>query len=124
MVELKGHDRIVYAQAVEQSAKLNRSLDLIVKEFVEAQDELGEVSVLEAAQFYKRYGKTVTAKKNVPEVVAEMIAGLKADTVQKWSAENRISCATRLETEENKHRSDYLAFGGECELAQLWSNEA
>jgi hypothetical protein len=35
-------------------------------------------------QFFKRYGQTITQKKNVPAVVTEMIEGLRADKLSDY----------------------------------------
>ena len=78
-LQLTGKDLLAFTQANRVAEELGMPLDLLAHEHAAAKKILGEVSLLEAAQFYDRHGKTVKAQKNIPEVVAELIAGLKAD---------------------------------------------
>lgn len=78
-LQLKGKDLLAFSQANRVAQELGMPLDMLAKEHAAARKILGDVSVLEAAQFYERHGKTVKAKKTVSEVAEELIAGLKAD---------------------------------------------
>jgi integrase len=78
-LKLTGEDSMIYARAKTLTSHLNLSLDLIAKEVVDAKEILGETTLIEAARFFDRYGKTVQTKKTIPEIVAELNANLKAD---------------------------------------------
>lgn len=78
-LQLTGKDLLAFNQASQVAKGLGVSLDMLANEHAAAKKILGEVSVLAAAHFYERYGKTVKEKKTVPEVAEELVAGLKAD---------------------------------------------
>jgi integrase len=78
-LQLTGRDLLAFSQANRMAQEFSVSLETLATEYAAAKKILGEVSVIEAAQFYRRYGTTVKEKKTVGEVAAELIAGLKAD---------------------------------------------
>lgn len=78
-LQITGTDLVAYNQAGHIAKGFGISTDALAKEYATARKLLGEVSLLEAVHFYDRFGKTLKAKKTVPEVVEELIAGLKAD---------------------------------------------
>jgi integrase len=78
-LQLTGRDRMVFIRANEIAKAVNRSLDVLAKEFQEAQTILGSVSIMEAVHFYERFGKSIREKRTVPQVVAELMEGLRAD---------------------------------------------
>ena len=78
-LQITGTDLVAYNQAGHIAKGFGISTDQLAKEYATARKLLGEVSLLEAVHFYDRFGKTLKAKKTVPEVVEELIAGLKAD---------------------------------------------
>ncbi len=78
-LQITGTDLVAYNQACHIAKGFGISTDQLAKEYATARKLLGEVSLLEAVHFYDRFGKTLKAKKTVPEVVEELIAGLKAD---------------------------------------------
>ncbi len=78
-LQLTGKDLLAFSQASRVAQELGLSLDTLANEHAAARKILGEVSVIEAAHFFERYGKTVKEKKTVSEVAEELIAGLKAD---------------------------------------------
>jgi integrase len=83
-LQLTGRDRVIYARANETAGRLGFALDAIAAEFAEAKEFLGEVSIVEAARFFDRYGRTVKQFKTVPEIVAELVEGLKADKLSNY----------------------------------------
>ena len=78
-LQLTGRDLLAFSQANRVAQQFGVSLDTLANEHAAARKILGDVSVLEAAQFYDRYGKTVKEKKTVSAVAEELIAGLKSD---------------------------------------------
>lgn len=78
-LQLTGRDLLAFSQANRVAQQFGVSLDTLANEHAAAKKILGDVSILEAAQFYDRYGKTVKEKKTVSAVAEELIAGLKAD---------------------------------------------
>jgi integrase len=78
-VSLKNEDQRIYGAAVEALKPLDISLDFAVREYLAARKLLGDVSVLDAAKFYERHGKSVTQKASLEEIRQAMIDGLKSD---------------------------------------------
>ena len=78
-VSLKNEDQRIYGAAVEALKPFDVSLDFAVREYLAARKILGDVSMLDAAKFYDRYGKSVTQKASLEEIRQSMIAGLKSD---------------------------------------------
>ncbi len=78
-LQITGTDLVAYNQACHIAKGFGISPDQLAKEYATARKILGEVSILEAAHFFDRYGKTVKEKRTVPEVVEELLTGLKAD---------------------------------------------
>ncbi len=76
---LKGEDSLIYARAKNLIAPFGVSLDELAKEYVTVHEILGEISLIEAARFYDRFGKTVKEIKSIPAIVEELNANLKAD---------------------------------------------
>ena len=78
-LQLTGKDLLVYSQAVADAQLAGVPLDQLTKEYVAAKKQLGGVSLAEAVRFYERHGRSVKADKLIPEVVEELMAGLRAD---------------------------------------------
>ena len=76
---LKGEDIIIYARAKNLIAPFDVSLDEVAKEYVAAREILEKISLMEAARFYDRFGKTVKENKSIPTIVKELNANLEAD---------------------------------------------
>ena len=77
--QLTGQERLVYARANETAKALGVNLDTLANQYANARKILGDVSLDEAAQFYHRFGRSIKAKKTVPEIVEELVTSLKAD---------------------------------------------
>ncbi len=79
-LELTGDDRRIYVGAIEALRDVaDVSLDLAVKEYVQARKLLGSVSVMEAAKFFDRHGRTVVKEGTLQEILDAMLAALEAD---------------------------------------------
>lgn len=83
-LSLTGKDSLVFTQATAIAKKFGLTLDQLAREFAEAREILGDVSLIEAARFYDRYGKTVKQHKAVPDIVKELVDGLKADNKSEY----------------------------------------
>jgi integrase len=77
--QLTGQERLIYARANEIAKAYGITLDTLASQYGNARSILGDATLEEAAQFFDRFGRSVKAKKTVPEVVEELIATLKAD---------------------------------------------
>ncbi len=79
-LELTGDDRRIYVGAMEALRDFRDvSLDIAVKEYAQARRLLGSVSLMEAAKFYERYGKSVVKAGTLQEILDAMLAALRAD---------------------------------------------
>jgi len=78
-LQLTGEDSVIYARAKNLISQLGVSLDQVAKEYKDAREILGNTSLMEAVQFYERFGKTVKENKSIPAIVEELNANLKAD---------------------------------------------
>ena len=79
-LELTGNDRRVYLGAIETLRCISDTpLDTAVREYVQAQNALGEVSLMEAAKFYNRHGRSMIKSGALQEILDAMLAALKAD---------------------------------------------
>lgn len=67
-------DRRVYITAKEAAAKVGRAVDQITRDAVEAQLQLGAVSLLEAAKFWKLHHNAALPSATVSQVVDELLA--------------------------------------------------
>ncbi len=83
-LQLSGKERIIYARAAEVSHRHGMALDSMAREFDQARKILGNVSILEAAQFYDCYGKSVKETKSIPQIVEELLSGLRADNLSEY----------------------------------------
>ena len=92
---LKGEDSVIYARAKNLINHLGVSLDEVAKEYVAAREILGKISLMEAARFYDRFGKTVKENKSIPAIVDELNANLKADGKSEY---HRRDMKRRLES--------------------------
>lgn len=78
-LELTGHDRVSYARALHAVQKFGVSLDIAAAEYAAAREKLGSVGLLEAVEFYDRFGRTIKEVKSVPLIVDELIRSLQTD---------------------------------------------
>lgn len=78
-LELTGNHRAQHLAALEFLAGTGVPLDLAAKEYVDARKLLSGGSLVEAARFFVRFGQTLQLKATVPDLVAQLVADLKAD---------------------------------------------
>ncbi|PAW79096.1 MAG: hypothetical protein B9S32_03835 [Verrucomicrobia bacterium Tous-C9LFEB] len=78
-VGLKNEDQRIYGGAIEKLKPHNVELDFAVREYAQARELLGEVSVLDAVKFYRLHGLTVTQKGTTTEILQAMLQNLKVD---------------------------------------------
>jgi integrase len=78
-LSLTGTDRLAYVRACGVAESCGMNLDAMVAEFASAKEILGESSMVEAARFYSRFGKSVTAKATVPTIVKELLQELRSN---------------------------------------------
>lgn len=79
-LELTGDDRRAYLGAVEGLRLFpDVTLDAAVREYSQARNLLREVSLIEAAKFYDRHGRSVLKSATLQEILDAMLAALKAD---------------------------------------------
>lgn len=78
-VSLKNEGQRIYGAAVEQLKPLNVALDFAIREYIEVRKLLGDTSLMEAAKSYLRYGKTITKKAPLDEILDAMLKVLKSD---------------------------------------------
>jgi len=79
-LELTGKDRKAHERAMEIATEIKRPLDGALIEYKEARSLLPEdVSLVEAARFFARYGSGTIEKRGLPDVVEDFIAQLEAD---------------------------------------------
>lgn len=99
-LELTGRDRRLYLAAVETLKPLGLEVDRVAQDYaaaaaqlqphgldlrqavhtlVEALDQLGGRPLAEAVGFFKRHGASSLVVRSVPDVVAELVANVKAD---------------------------------------------
>lgn len=83
-LNLTGKDSLVFTQATAIAKKFGLTLDQLAREFAEAREILGDISLTEAARFFDRYGKTVKERKAIPAIVKELVDGLKADNKSEY----------------------------------------
>ena len=93
--QLNGQDRLIYARANETAKAYGITLDTLASQYANARQILGDVSLDESAQFFDRFGRSVKAKKTVPEIVEELLATLRADKKSGYhigDMERRLTC--------------------------------
>jgi len=78
-VSLKNGDQRIYGAAVESLRPFDVSLDFAVREFVAARKLLGDVSLLDAAKFYARHGRSITKEDSLEKIHTAMLKALKSD---------------------------------------------
>ncbi len=78
-VSLKNEDQRIYGAAVDSLKPLDISLEFAVREYIAARKLLGDVSLLDAAKFYQRHGRSITKKASLREILDAMIHGLESD---------------------------------------------
>jgi integrase len=78
-LQLSGSDRLAYVHASDLAKKFGVPLDLMAKEYTKAREKIGGASLLEAAEFYSRFGRTIQSDKTVPQIVQELVDGLRSD---------------------------------------------
>lgn len=83
-LQLSGNDRAIYARSLESIQKFGLALDVVAAEYAAARDKLGSASLLEAIDFYDRFGRTIKEVKAIPLIVDELVRGIKADGVSEY----------------------------------------
>jgi integrase len=78
-VSLKNEDQRIYGAAVASLQPLDISLEFAIREYIGARKVLGDVSILEAAKFYDRHGRSITKKASLQEILQAMLKGLESD---------------------------------------------
>lgn len=79
-LKLTGEERRAHERAMAISTEIDRPLDGALIEYKEARALLPEdVSLVEAARFFARYGAGTIEKRGLPDVVEDFIAQLEAD---------------------------------------------
>lgn len=79
-LELTGEQRRAHERAAVMAAEMNRPLDSALMEFKEARDLLpDEVSLVEAARFFTRFGAVNVKRRDVVDVVDDFVKQLVAD---------------------------------------------
>lgn len=94
-LQLTGQDSVIYARAKNLIAGFGIGLDQVAQEYKDSRDVLGTTSLIEAARFYERFGKTVKEAKTIPAIVEELNANLKADNKSSYHVRDM---KRRLET--------------------------
>ena len=78
-VSLKNDDHRIYGAAVASLEPMGTTLEFAIREYIAARKVLGDVSVLEAAKFYDRHGRSITKKATLSDILQAMIQGLESD---------------------------------------------
>ena len=78
-LQITGEDSLIYARAKNIVSHLGIPLDQMAREYADAREKLGSVSLQESVLFYERFGKTVKEVKSVPKIVEELNTSLTAD---------------------------------------------
>lgn len=78
-VSLTSRDQHIYGAAVEKLRPFGVTLEDAVLEYTQARRILEEHSLQEAANFFHRYGRKVTKKGSMTEILKAMLDGLIAD---------------------------------------------
>jgi integrase len=94
-LQLTGQDSVIYARAKNLIAEFGIGLDQVAQEYKDTRDVLGKTSLMEAARFYERFGKTVKEAKTIPAIVEELNANLRADNKSSYHVRDM---KRRLET--------------------------
>jgi len=94
-LQLTGQDSVIYARAKNLIAEFGIGLDQVAQEYKDSRDVLGKTTLIEAARFYERFGKTVKEDKTIPAIVEELNANLKADNKSSYHVRDM---KRRLET--------------------------
>ncbi len=76
-LQLTGQDSVIYARAKNLIADFGIGLDQLAQEYEDTRDVLGKTSLMEAARFYERFGKTVKEAKTIPAIVEQLNATTK-----------------------------------------------
>jgi integrase len=79
VLTLTSGDRLTYVRAIESLKPTGVPLEMAAMQFAEAHALLEGTSLLEAVRFYRKQNPDRLPKKNVPEVVEEMIQAKEAD---------------------------------------------
>jgi integrase len=78
-LQLTGRDRLIYVRAKDVVDKSEVDLDVMAKEYAAAKQHLGSTPLLQAIEFYNRFGKTIKENKTVPLIVEELLTALRSD---------------------------------------------
>ncbi|CAN5783201.1 hypothetical protein BH09VER1_BH09VER1_17980 [soil metagenome] len=79
-LELTGDDRRIYVGAMASLRDCEDvSLEMAVREYVQARKLLGPVPIMEAVKFYDRHGRTVVKSGTLQDILDAMLAALEAD---------------------------------------------
>jgi len=79
-LELTGDDRRIYLAAMECLRDCQGvSLEIAAREYAQARKLLGPASIMEAAKFYDRHGRSVLKSGTLQEILDAMLAALEAD---------------------------------------------
>lgn len=76
---LTSEDQRIYGAVLEKLKPLEVSLEFTIHEYIAAQKLLGDVSILDAAKFYHRHGRSITKAAPLKEILEEMLKGLESD---------------------------------------------
>lgn len=79
-LELTGDDRRVYLVALEALKRIpSVTLDIAIREYVDARERLRDISLIEAVRFYEAYGRSVVKHGPLGQIRDEMVEALKAE---------------------------------------------
>jgi integrase len=84
--QISDKDRQIYARALDAIRNLDVKLDAAAHQYAEAVGVLGDVSLLEAARFYRRHHDQIVERKTVREVIDELVK----DSIRLGRGERRI----------------------------------
>ena len=94
-LQLTGEDSVIYVRAKNLIDEFGIGLDQVAQEYKDTRDVLGKTTLMEAARFYERFGKTVKEAKTIPAIVEELNANLRADNKSSYHVRDM---KRRLET--------------------------
>jgi integrase len=78
-VSLKNEDQRIYGAAIKSLKPLKVELDFAIREYIAARKILGDVTVLDAAKFFEKHGKTIKKQAPLADILRDMLEGLKSD---------------------------------------------
>ena len=79
VLTLTSHDRLAYVRAMEAIRPTGIPLEVAAIQFAEAVKLIGNGSILEAARFFAKHNSQFLPKKQVAELVAELIEAKRVD---------------------------------------------